>query len=125
MSETILLGQGHQITKIPRATWEAHLSQIPQHGDERLSFMSEEHHRVRYFVVKELPRVGKPLELEYIAQSLNLPPGRVNSILDELGKHLTFLVRNDVGAVSWAYPVTVEPTPHELSFTSGERLYGA
>lgn len=125
MSGTILLGQGHQITEFPRAKWEVHLSQIPRHGDERLSFMLEEHHKVRYFIVKELPRVGKPMEPEYISQNLNLPLGRVNSILDELEQHLTFLVRNDVGAVSWAYPVTVEQTPHELTFKSGERLYGA
>jgi hypothetical protein len=25
----------------------------------------------------------------------------------------------------WAYPVTVDPTPHHMSFSSGERLYAA
>ncbi len=125
MSETILLGRGHQIKSIPREIWQTHLSQLPQHGHEWLGFMTKEHHQVRYFAVKELPRVGKPLEPEYIAQGVNLPLGRVNSILDELEKHLTFLVRNDAGAVSWAYPVTVDQTPHKLTFKSGERLYGA
>jgi hypothetical protein len=49
----------------------------------------------------------------------------VKGILDELERNLFFLVRNAQGAVSWAYPVTVEPTPHQLRFHSGERLYAA
>ena len=125
MSEFILLGRGKQITAVPRAAWEAHLAHVPEHGGERLSFMSEEHHRVRYWVVEELPRSGQPLPPAVIAQGLKLPVGRVNTILDDLEKHLTFLVRNEAGAVAWAYPVTVEPTPHELTFNSGERLYAA
>ncbi len=87
--------------------------------------MTQEHHRVRYFVVDELPRAGKPLEPEYIARQVDLPLERVISILDDLEKHLTFLVRDQAGAVSWAYPVTVDPTPHRLTFKSGERLYAA
>ncbi len=125
MSEAVLLGRGRQIKSIPREIWETHLSQLPQHGHERLGFMTEDHHKVRYFVVKELPRVGKPLEPEYIARAVNLPLERVNSILDELEKHLTFLVRNTAGAVTWAYPVTVDQTPHKITFKSGEKLYGA
>jgi hypothetical protein len=125
MSENILLGHGPHITSISRAKWETHLSQVPQHAHERLGFMTHEHHQVRYFVVKELPRVGRPLEPKYIAQKLNLPLGQVNSILDDLEKHLTFLVRNQTGAVSWAYPVTVDPTPHKVTFKSGEQLYAA
>jgi amino-acid N-acetyltransferase len=27
--------------------------------------------------------------------------------------------------VVWAYPVTAEPTPHKVTFSTGERLYGA
>jgi hypothetical protein len=32
---------------------------------------------------------------------------------------------NDQGEVSWAFPVTVETTPHKMGFSSGERLYAA
>ena len=125
MSETILLGQGRQILEIPRETWEQHLAQVPQHTKARLSFMSEEHQQVRYFVVRELPSRGEPIEPESISRALRLPLVRVESILDELERELFFLVRNERGAVQWAYPVTVEPTPHHLSFSTGERLYGA
>ena len=125
MSDTILLGQGHQITKIPRKEWEEQLSQFHHHSKTRLSFMSEMHHLVRNFIVRELPRTSQPMQPDFISKSLELPLARVNTLLNELEKNLFFLVRNSQGAVSWAYPVTVEKTPHELSFSTGERLYGA
>ncbi|MFQ5595472.1 MAG: hypothetical protein ACE5HA_15095 [Anaerolineae bacterium] len=125
MSETVLLGQGRQIIEIPREMWEQHLAQVPQHSESRLSFMSQVHHQVRYFVVKELASQGRPIQPEVIAQALQLPPAQVAIILDDLERELFFLVRDERGAVAWAYPVTVEPTPHRLSFSTGERLYGA
>jgi hypothetical protein len=125
MAETILFGRGREIAEIPRETWEQHLAQAAQHGKARLSFMSETHHQVRYFVVRELAHRGKPMEPALITQALKLPLVQVNTILDELERKLFFLVRNQQGAVSWAYPVTVEQTPHRLSFSTGERLYAA
>ena len=125
MSETILVGRGRQITKIPRKEWEKHLSAVPQHSETRLGFMTEEHHLVRYFVVRELARTGEPMQPEFISQKLKLPLAQTNAILDELEKNLFFLVRNGQGAVSWAYPVTVENTPHHLAFSTGEQLYAA
>jgi hypothetical protein len=125
MSGTILMGRGRQIIKIPRKEWERHLSTVPQHSETRLGFMSEEHHLVRYFVVRELPRTGDPISPEFISQKLELSLARTNAILDELEKNLFFLVRNEQGAVSWAYPVTVDHTPHHLTFSTGEQLYAA
>jgi hypothetical protein len=94
-------------------------------GDARLDFMSEEHHAVRNFVVTALPRVGKPLAPEFIAGELDLPLARVNEILDELEKRMTFLFRSQGRAVTWAYPVTVDDTPHHVTFSSGERINAA
>ncbi len=125
MSEHVLLGRERQMLTIPQVTWKQHLDQIPQHGGRRLSFMTEAHHRVRYFVVRELVKQGKPLEPATIAEALEMPLGQVQPILDELERNLVFLVRNEQDAVAWAYPVTVEPTPHHLTFDTGERLYGA
>lgn len=124
-SETILLGRGREILKVPQQTWEGHLATAPQHFQARLRFMTPDHHRVRYFAVRELARRGKPLEPGIISQDLGLPIDRTNQILDDLEKNLFFLVRNQAGAVFWAYPVTVEPTPHQLSFSTGEQLYAA
>jgi len=125
MEETILLGRDREILEIPQTTWKKSLEQVPQHTQSRLNFMTDAHHQIRYFVVKEMVVRQKPIEPEFISEKLNIPVGQVNSILDELERKLFFLVRNEQGAVAWAYPVTVETTPHKLSFSSGERLYGA
>jgi hypothetical protein len=125
MNGTIRLGRGRQIIKIPRKEWEKHLCTVPQHSETRLGFMSEEHHLVRYFVVRELPRTGEPIQPEFISHKLKLPLAQTNAILDELERNLFFLVRNEQGAVSWAYPVTVDDTPHHLTFSTGERLNAA
>ncbi len=125
MSGTVLIGRGHEITEIPQEDWESGLSQAQQHIKGRLDFMSEEHHLARNFVVRELPNVGEPLSPEFIAQELNLPVSRVNVILEELEKHLTFLFRNEQGAVTWAYPITVDNTPHHITFNTGEQIYAA
>jgi hypothetical protein len=125
MDEKILLGRDQKIIEIPRAIWEQHLAQIPQHSQSRLSFMTEAHHLIRYLAVKELVYRQKPIEPEFIAKELNMQLEQVNAILEDLERRLFFLVRNERGAVAWAYPVTVETTPHKLIFSSGERLYAA
>jgi hypothetical protein len=91
----------------------------------RLSFMTRDHHLVRYFVVRELLRTGRPIAPEIIASRLMLSLPRVNEILGELEERLFFLVRNESGHVAWAYPVTADETPHRLIFSTGERIYGA
>jgi hypothetical protein len=125
MSETILLGRGRAITALPRALWEHHLAQAPDHSKARLAFMSAQHHQVRYFVVRELVNRARAIAPEDICQALQLSRSQVDAILDELEQRLFFLVRNEQGAVAWAYPVTVAATPHRLTFSTGERLYGA
>jgi hypothetical protein len=87
--------------------------------------MTADHHRVRDFVVRELPRIGTPLPPELIADSLALPMQQVKRLLDELETHMTFLFRNDRGAVVWAYPVTVDPTAHRVTFSTGEQVNAA
>ena len=125
MEEKILLGRDQKIIEIPRAMWEQHLEQIPQHSQSRLNFMTEAHHQIRYLAVKELANRQKPIEPKFIAKELNMQLEQVQAILEELERRLFFLVRNEQGAVAWAYPVTVETTPHKLNFASGERLYAA
>jgi hypothetical protein len=125
MDGNILLGQGSEIRAVPEITWKQHLAQIPQHSQDRLNFMTEAHHRVRYFVVQALADEQRPLAPEYIAAQLKLPLAQVTAILEELEQKLFYLARNSQGAVSWAYPVTVELTPHRVQFSTGQRLYGA
>jgi len=125
MNKSLLLGIWRFLLRIPRRIWQQEVERNALAGRKSLAFMTPDHHRVRDFVVMELPRIAKPITPETIAQSLSLEFPRVISILDELEKNLTFLFRNEQGAVVWAYPVTVEPTPHRITFSTGEQVYAA
>jgi hypothetical protein len=94
-------------------------------GRRRLDFMSKEHHAIRRSAVTELVRTGQPIKPETFARQLDISVSRTGEILDDLERNLFFLVRNDEGDVSWAFPVTTDRTPHKLTFSTGERLYGA
>lgn len=65
------------------------------------------------------------LSPDLIASDLGLPLEQAVLILSDLEKHMTFLFRNRQGEVTWAYPVTVERTPHHLTFSTGEQEYAA
>jgi hypothetical protein len=125
MKDSLLLGISRWMIPIPRLIWHRRISRSAQHLASSLDFMSVEHHRVRDFSVRELPRSGKPLPPNSIAGNLNLPLDRVHTILDDLEKHMTFLFRNEQGEVTWAYPVTVEKTPHHVALSTGEEIYAA
>ena len=120
MTDNLLLGVSRYLLPIPRFIWQRQISSAAN-----LDFMSADHHRVRDFVVTEIPKVGKPLSPAYIAQALDLPLDRLSIILDELEKHMTFLFRDEHGDVEWAYPVTAACTPHHVAFSSGERIDAA
>ena len=120
MEDSVLLGLWHRTIPVPRVIWQNHVR-----GGRHLGFMSKDHHRVRNFVVRRLPRAGTPLQPESIAQALHLSVSRVTKILDELEQHMTFLFRNKQGAVAWAYPVTTDHTPHQVTLSTGEQIYAA
>jgi len=126
MKDTILIGRREKMLEVPAEDWRKHLARARQHSQIRLSFMAADHHRIRNFVVHELPcNQGKPLSADEVSQRLDLPIDRVVAILEELQKNLFFLVLNNTGEVSWAFPVTSDWTPHRLSFSSGEGIFAA
>jgi hypothetical protein len=125
MKENVLMGKSRKFIEIPSEVWEQHIAQAPQDCAKILSFMTEEHHLIRYFLVRELPRIGKPIPPELISEEFKISFSKTVKILDDLERNLFFLVRNERGEVSWAFPVTADETPHQLSFSTGERLNAA
>ena len=125
MKNIIYLGIWRFMVPAPESALHKHVADGEEHDSNDLAFMTAEHHRVRNFVVSELPKAGVPLPPDLIASRLNLPVESVVALLDDLEKHMTFLFRNPQGAVEWAYPVTVARTPHKVTFSSGEKLYAA
>ena len=125
MKNHIFLGIWRFMLPVSAEALHRHVAEDEQEEVAELAFMTADHHRVRNFVVSELPKAGAPLPPELIASRLDLPVEGVVTLLDDLEKHMTFLFRNPQGAVEWAYPVTVAQTPHKVTFSSGEKLYAA
>jgi len=90
-----------------------------------LGGLDDDHRRVHHFVVRNLPSLARQMPPDFIANRLNMGEARVVQILDELERRLIFLFRPGGRDVVWAYPITAEPTPHKLAFSSGERIWAA
>ncbi len=125
MDNKLLLGLWRAMIPLPRALWQKVIFQEVHKVEKKLDFITPEHRAVHHFVVREIPRVGGPLSPEFVAQEVGLPVERVNGILGELEAHMTFLFRNEQGAVTWAYPVTADETPHHVTFGTGEQVHAA
>ena len=125
MSWHVLIGVGREIHSVPDDAFQKSLKALPARMASRLAFMSRNHHSVRDFAVRELPRQDRPLLPVEIAQVTGLTLENVSAILTDLEKKLFFLVRDPEGNVSWAYPVTTSETPHRLTFSTGEKIFGA
>ena len=125
MENRLLTGVWRYLVGVPPRLWEKQIEKGRHKVKKSTGFMSPDHRRVHHYVVRELPRFGAPLPPETVSRGLDLPLERTVDILRDLEEHLTFLYRNDHGQVVWAYPVTVEKTPHRITFGSGESLYAA
>jgi hypothetical protein len=125
MRNKLMAGVWRYVLGVPPLLWEKQIDRAVRKVERSTAFMSAEHRSVHHYVVRELPRYNKPIPPELVAQELSLAPERVTRILEDLERHLTFVYRNDEGRVIWAYPVTVERTPHSITFSSGEQLHAA
>lgn len=127
MKDRIMLGLWKYMLSVPPYVidMKKQLEKNKLRYEAAMGFMTPDHRRVHHFVVRELPKTGKPLPASFIAAGLSLPQEKVVLILDDLEMHMTFLFRNKQGEVTWAYPVTVEKTPHHLTFSTGEQIYAA
>jgi hypothetical protein len=125
MSGTILVGAGREIRRVPDDAFVQTIKGLPARMTSRLAFMTSDHHLVRDFVVREMPRQRSPIPPLGIANVTGLNLREVSVILSDLERNLFFLVRDSDGNVSWAFPVTTSVTPHRLTFSTGESIFGA
>jgi hypothetical protein len=125
VSETILIGREGRLERIPADSWRTEVRGARERMAERLQFMTLDHHRVRRLAVSALTKRSAALEPAWIASELKIELRRVKAILEDLERHLFFLICDRRGRVTWAYPVTSIPTPHRLTFSSGEQIFAA
>lgn len=108
---------------VPSFLWRRAVAADGRKMQARLRFMSEDHHRVRDFAVRELIRTGAPVSTPGIAEALGLPLSTATQLIEDLERHLTFVYRTRPDAVTWAYPVTCEDTGHRAHFSTGEDAF--
>ena len=125
MQNTLMLGLWRYVINVPPFLWQKQIEKGKRSFERAYGRLSEEQRAVHHFTVTELPYAGKPLSPKLISEKLSIPVARIKAILDTLEKRMTFLFRNVRGDVTWAYPVTVEKTPHKITFSTGEKLYAA
>jgi hypothetical protein len=125
MKNKLMLGLWRYTINVPPFLWQKQIAQGKRKFEKEHGSLSEEKRLIHHFVVRELPRNGKPLSPELISSKLGFPADHVKDALDYLEKRMTFLYRNKDGDVVWAYPVTVDKTPHKITFNTGEQLYAA
>jgi len=125
MKDKIYLGVGHYFIPIPSFIWRRLVAKTASDAERNLKFMSADHHEVRDFVVTQIPEVNEPISVATIAESLDMRVEDVKHIINELEKGMTFLYRSRPEGVTWAYPVTVDSTPHRVTFDSGEQTFAA
>ena len=125
MKNRILLGLWRYIFKVPPSLLEKGRARSKEKFAEHMAFMTKDHRLVHHHVVRELPYAKSPIQPEAVATALGLTIEQVRAILDDLEKHMTFIYRNQAGEIVWAYPVTLEKTPHHVTFGSGETCYAA
>ena len=119
------VGLRRHMLKLPSAVGTRRVASVVRQTEEVMAELSDDHRRLHRLLVTELPRAGAPLLPEAVAERLDLPPSTVSEMFDDLGARKALIARDDQGAVTWAYPITVEHTRHRITFRSGERLYAA
>ena len=110
MSETILVGHHDRVTKVSSTQWEKHLTDARPRIGARLNFMSPDHHRVRNFVVTELPRNhGRPLKPAQIARSLRLSLAQVDELLGTAAEAVEVILKEGRAAAMNRFNRKPEP----------------
>ncbi len=125
MGATLLAGFWRYMLSIPPFLWEKQIHKGREKIRADLGFMTDEHRAVHHCIVRELPHAREPLSPAFVADRLSMSAELVRSIFNDLEKHMTFICRNSEGMAVWAYPVTVEKTPHQVIFSTGEKIYAA
>ena len=125
MNTPIFSGLWRFMIKVPPALWEKQIKKHRRRILDDLDFMTPAHRRVHHYSVRAIPGRSTPLPAEEIADALDIEIAKVNDLLGDLERHMTFLFRNERGEVTWAYPMTVEKTPHRLTFDDGGTCYAA
>ena len=93
MSEWLMAGVSRHILRLPPAIGKMRVSQLADRARAEVDVVSTQHRAVHHFVVREVPRFGRPMPPQTIAEGLDLPLPTVIQILTDLEARKIFLFR--------------------------------
>lgn len=120
MRERARLGIGRRMIPLPVALVKYLVRKDANKAVKASARLTDDHHRVRDFVVRELHSRQEPFSPAFISQQLNLPLEKTQTILDDLERGLVFLFRAGGEDVVWAYPATRAETPHQIAYAGAD-----
>jgi hypothetical protein len=121
----MLMGIGRFMIPIPQVISNKGLEKGASGAREKAKLLSEEERQVHYFVVKKMAVAKEPITAELVSEELGIEVNRVEEIIDKLEGMKTFLYRSDSKGITWAYPLSLDNTGHEISVSTGERFFAA
>ena len=122
---SVLFGFRKTMVPVPALIVNREMDKMVRRIKMKVSGFTAEKRKVHHFIVRELPGRGGPISINDVAHELGMPLRRVEVLIDELENDKTFLYRRNSTGINWAYPVTVEATPHKISFSTGECVNAA
>ena len=120
MKEKVRLGTGRRMIPLPVALVKYMVRKQAKKATNALARLTDDHHRVRDFVVRELHRRRESFSPAFISQQLNLTLEQTQIILDDLERGMVFLFRAGGEEVVWAYPATRAETPHKIVYAGAD-----
>ena len=121
----MLMGIGRFMIPIPQVISNRGLERGASGARAKAELLSEEERQVHYFVVKKMAVAKEPITAELVSEELGIEVNRVEEIIDKLEGMKTFLYRSDSKGITWAYPLSLDNTGHEISASTGERFFAA
>ena len=121
----MLMGIGIFMIPIPQVISNRGLEKGASGARAKAELLSEEERQVHYFVVKKMAVAKEPITAELVSEELGIEVNRVEEIIDKLEGMKTFLYRSDSKGITWAYPLSLDNTGHEISASTGERFFAA
>ncbi len=119
------MGIGRFMIPIPQVISNRGLEKGASGARAKAELLSEEERKVHHFVVKKMAVAKEPITAELVSEELGMSVSKVEKIISKLEGLKTFLYRSDGMGITWAYPLSLDNTGHEISASTSERFFAA
>jgi hypothetical protein len=122
MNKGELLGFSRWTLSVPSLFRERQMEAVVQDFDRGLQGLTDDHRLVHRLVVLWLIKTKRPVEVIEAAEKMKLTIDHTAEIIGELDRNTGLLRRNADGAVTGAYPVTLDKERGRLVLSTGDEV---